>query len=393
MAPLLKLAVNFLLASSRIDNLCPQYGSQWPISDHAEDKTISPLVRSSISLSSVSWGPQRLDVFASGSDGNVKHKYLYDYQWGPSNEGLESLGGYTDSPPTAVSWGSDRLDVFTIGENQSIYHNYWDGSNWQPSLKDWEQLGGDLTFSYALAATSWGENRLDIFGIGPDSDDHNALWHKYWDGSSWNPSDNKLEFLGGDFISEPAAVSWGPDRLDVFAIDRKHNLLHRYWDGSNWISWEILGENFASTPTAVSWGKNRLDVFAVRVNGTSGNLLHKYWDGYQWSDWENFGGNFYSAVSVASWVENRLDIVGLGEDFAYHYKYWDGTQWNPSGTDWYSKGGSFHSAPSLVSWGHNRLDIFGVGSDSNLNHQTWTGEGWYPSANSWETLGGPLNSF
>ena len=389
MAPLLQLVIQILLGSTPTEKLLSPEGTHIQKADQVV-KPLSPLLRSSISLSSISWGFNRLDVYASGlSDKDIQHKYWDGYQWGPSVKELESLGGYTESPPVAVSWGPDRNDIFTNGGDGGIYHKYWDGSGWKPSENDWENLGGKLTWSYALAVTSWASNRLDVFGVGPDGEDQNALWHKYWDGSAWKPDGDKLEHLGGNFISEPAVVSWGPDRIDVFAVDRKRNLLHRYWDGSDWISWEILGTKFASTPTAVSWGKDRLDVFGVLTNGT---LFHKYWDGSQWSGWEDFGGNFDAAVAVTSWGVNRLDIVGLG-DSQYHYKYWDGSQWNPSVSSWYPKNGSFYSAPSLVSWAENRLDIFGVGSDNELTHQTWYGTGWWPSSTTWETLGGPLQSF
>jgi hypothetical protein len=33
----------------------------------------------------------------------------------------------------------------------------------------------------AIAVTSWGSNRLDIFGLGTD----NQMYHKAWDGSAW----------------------------------------------------------------------------------------------------------------------------------------------------------------------------------------------------------------
>lgn len=388
MAPLLQLAIQVLMGSKCTENLNHAESVQIQGSDQA--KTFSPLVRSSISLSSTSWGFNRNDVYGIGSsDGSVQHKYWDGYQWGPSVEKLESLGGFSSSPPAAVSWGPERADIFIVSENQTLLHKYWDGASWKPSEKEWENLGGELTYSYALSVTSWGPHRLDVFGLGPNSKKKNALWHKYWDGSSWKPNGKRLEYLGGDFISEPAVVSWGPGRLDIFAVDRKRNLLHKYFDGGKWVGWEILGEKIASTPTAVSWGVNRLDVFGVRADG---KLYHKYWDGSQWSDWEDFGGRFDATVSVTSWGVDRLDIVGLG-DSQYHYKYWDGNQWNPSVDTWFPKQGNFSSAPSIVSWGENRLDIFGVGNDNELAHQTWYGSGWYPGPDSWETLGGPLQSF
>ncbi len=392
MAPFVNLAIQLLLGVTPItDNRFSTKKPETVQVSHHKVEVSSPVTRSSISLSSVTWGHNRLDVLGSClTHGNVKHKYWDGYQWGPSVAALESLGGFTSSPPAAVSWGKDRFDIFIVGENNGVQHKYWDGTSYKPSEKDWENLGGKISYSYALAATAWAPNRLDIFGIGLDRDEKNALWHKYWDGSSWGPSEADWEHLGGDFISEPAAVSWGPDRIDVFVVDTKRNLLHKFWDGINWNAWEKLGDSFVSTPTAISWGKNRLDVFGVRSDS---QLYHRFWDGSQWSDWEDFGGEFAGAVAATSWAPDRLDVVGLGTDYQYYYKYWDGHQWNPSLDDWYSKNGSFYSAPSLVSWGENRLDIFGIDLDYQLAHQTWYGSGWYPSSDTWETLGGVLQPF
>lgn len=207
MAPLVKLAIQILFGSTYTDlSISPE--ATYPQIPNHEVNELAPLTRSSISLSSVSWGHNRLDVFASGlNDGSVQHKYWDGYQWGPSVKELESLGGSTSSPPIAASWGPNRTDIFIIGQDQGLYHKYWDGFSWSPSQKNWESLGGSLSVSLAIAATSWGPNRLDVFAIGPDDEGKLALWHKYWDGSSWGPSDDKLEHLGGDFISEPAAIS------------------------------------------------------------------------------------------------------------------------------------------------------------------------------------------
>jgi hypothetical protein len=38
----------------------------------------------------------------------------------------------------------------------------------------------------------------------------------------------------------PAASSWGPDRLDVFAMGVDGLAWHRFWDGSRWVEWERL---------------------------------------------------------------------------------------------------------------------------------------------------------
>ena len=52
----------------------------------------------------------------------------------------------------------------------------------------------------------------------------NALYHKYWNGSQWIDWEN----LGGVLTLAPAAVSWGPNRIDVFARGQNQNLIHMY---------------------------------------------------------------------------------------------------------------------------------------------------------------------
>ena len=41
-----------------------------------------------------------------------------------------------------ASWGNNRLDIFALGTNNSMFHKAWDGSAWRPSPTGWEPLGG-----------------------------------------------------------------------------------------------------------------------------------------------------------------------------------------------------------------------------------------------------------
>lgn len=43
---------------------------------------------------------------------------------------------------------------------------------------------------------------------------------------------------------------------------------------ATWSGWESLGGTLTSAPAAVSWGPNRIDVF---VKGTDNALWHKWW--------------------------------------------------------------------------------------------------------------------
>ncbi|HEX4609483.1 MAG TPA: hypothetical protein VH092_14895, partial [Urbifossiella sp.] len=42
----------------------------------------------------------------------------------------ESLDGKVTDPPVAVSWGPNRLDLFARGTDGAVWHKWWDGQNW-----------------------------------------------------------------------------------------------------------------------------------------------------------------------------------------------------------------------------------------------------------------------
>ena len=71
---------------------------------------------------------------------------------------------------------------------------------------------------------------------------------------------------GGIITEEPAVVSWGPRRLDVFARGGDGRLHHWWGDDDRWGGPEPLGRMFADvfngSPHAVSWAAGRLDIFA-----------------------------------------------------------------------------------------------------------------------------------
>ncbi len=75
----------------------------------------------------------------------------------------ESLGGVITTAPAVASWQPNRLDVFAGGTDNSLFHIWWDGQRWS----SWESLGGGLTSS--PAAVSWGPNRIDVFVRGTDN--------------------------------------------------------------------------------------------------------------------------------------------------------------------------------------------------------------------------------
>ncbi len=84
--------------------------------------------------------------------------------------GWEDLGGVILDGPAVASWATNRLDVFATGTNNAMHHKWWDGRAW----RGWESLGGVI--DDAPAAVSWGPNRIDCFARGMD----NHLHHKWY---------------------------------------------------------------------------------------------------------------------------------------------------------------------------------------------------------------------
>jgi hypothetical protein len=114
-----------------------------------------------------------------------------------------------------------------------------------------------------VRAASWGPGRLDLFAVGASS---GALYHKSWNGANWQPSQNgDWENLGGKIIGSPAVVSRGSNRLDVFVVGCDDGALyHKAWDGSEWLpsinDYDRLGGRIVGSPAVASWGPNRLDI-------------------------------------------------------------------------------------------------------------------------------------
>ena len=94
----------------------------------------------------------------------------------------------------------------------------------------------------------------------------------------------KWESRGGDLRCTPTVVSWGPNRLDVLAIDADGNLLHLPF-GNSWGIWaKIGGQRLSSRPAAVSTTPGRIDVVALNFEQQRVHIVHRQPSG--WSTWE-----------------------------------------------------------------------------------------------------------
>ncbi|MGC1378851.1 MAG: hypothetical protein WA821_21645 [Anaerolineales bacterium] len=235
----------------------------------------------------VSWAPGRIDVFSNYPWDVTYHKWYGGGAWGPSGSAWEKLNFRAGS---VVSWGPNRID--TLGGNSAgiFYHHYTNGDGlWWPS-----GVGEDMNYtSYAdPLLLSTGSNRLDIFAI-PTNPPYNTVY-KAWTGSNWTGWTSLGDGVPGQ-CPWVTGVSWGPDRFDIFEVrgGSAPGVYHKGHQSNVWYpsltGWEYVGGEAALNKVEVtSWGPNRLDIFAIRSN--DGSMWHLAWGDSGWwpgvNSWE-----------------------------------------------------------------------------------------------------------
>jgi hypothetical protein len=265
------------------------------------------------SIAAVKTDANTVELFAMGSDGKAYRKSFVrgtgtasDTWTPPQTSAWTKIGGIPGTlrlnpSPAASSWSDKRFDVFATGENGKVYHKFfrgvWNASGPGSEQGDWESLGGSPASTRSMGSpsvVSWGPVRLDIFVNGIDGN----VYHKYF-AAGWGPNNIGADWeslggvpVGARVIGSPAAVSWGPDHLDIFVTGTDGIVYHKSYSAAGWrpggmgAAWEPLGgssspvgERFTGSPAVIVSGPNRIDVFVI--NG-SAKAYHKFRDGNSW---------------------------------------------------------------------------------------------------------------
>src|SRR6266487_3707025 len=191
-------------------------GTGWEGWKSLEGTFISP-------TSAVSWAENQLDLFALGMDHSAWHKGWDGNNW----SGWESLGGILTGAISVVPQANPgfqgiqtdpqkSLDLFVTGTDNAVWHKWWDGASWG----GWESLGGSV-FSVPTVV-SGGLGRLHLFALGADG----TVCHKWRGSTGWGG----WESLGGFIFSASSPIYWGwPSRLDLFALGTESDVWHRWW--------------------------------------------------------------------------------------------------------------------------------------------------------------------
>ena len=181
-----------------------------------------------------------VQVFARGEDGRALHCPLGDGEVDDVRSWTD-LGGRISSDVCAVSdHAAETVHVFARGISGRLFHKWYDGHSWQPGASRWEDLGGQGMGGASAACTPDGSVHLLVTGISA------RPFHKHFDGTRWTDWNS----LGGQVIDTPVVTARRRDeaRIDVFATGISGQAFHKWWDGGAWQpgqhEWSPIGEAF-----------------------------------------------------------------------------------------------------------------------------------------------------
>ncbi len=237
----------------------------------------------------VNVGPIYFNVVATGPDGGVWSNWFNGTSWGANWTSLGKAGKAITLAPASVAAGN-TIAVYVIDSSGRLLAKYgqingsappvW-GSEWQPLTPP-----DPLTVAQngpPTVVVSQPNNQVNVFVTLRDASGNQSVGVASGFGGFVNWS-----LLSGGVLYEPGAVSWGPSRLDVFAVGTNHALYHRYSNdsGQTWNpgnnSWEWLEGNLYTTPQVVSWGAGRLDIFAGGYPNGAAAIDHLAYTGAGW---------------------------------------------------------------------------------------------------------------
>lgn len=311
-------------------------------------------------MAACSWGANRYDVFSFNEKGDVLQLWWDGrWHWSTLDNGFATDPSHVQErflgPLTATSWGPDRIDVFGLGRRGGILQLWWQGG-WH-----WTDLGQAMPAAFPrdaallgpMAATAPGPGRIELFALGANG----KVWRYWFDAHGWHSHDLGNGFASGErFTGTISAASWGPGRVDVFGLGTQGQVLQLWREGDEsaaW-NWSDLRDRFppervriAGPLAATATAPNRIDIFCM---GESGSVRRLFFDS-GWADEEYMPAFPGRVIRVGSPHE-----FGETPDINQWFRY-DARR---------SAVERFTGPLAVASWGGRRIDVFGFGESGNV---------------------------
>lgn len=331
----------------------------------------------------------------------------------PADGGYCAVGRQLSSGPALDIFAASPNGIFQTWYSEANDWNFAPGTTDTLVMQPLAAPNASQKFIHLPSVASWSPDRLDLFVVSADGE----LWHWWVSDENQPQSGWGGESLGhpghGPLVSAPTAVTQQVDKITVFArVGIDGALFACVWDPANGRSWEWFSASsqlgwasepspFALSPAACSWDPSRIDLFAVKGTlAQGGTLQHTWqqdfpgspdWHPAYWEEVPSTFGTTSSPVSV-SWLDQQqvqqISAVYCGltgiEGTSVGITRWLGDHWATDNV--YVQGDSTIAVagfPALASWAPGRLDAFWWRSDYTLQHY-WSitgGDQWEPPEN------------
>jgi hypothetical protein len=268
-----------------------------------------------------------------------------------------------------------------------------------------------VRFQKSPAATSWGPNRLDVFGLGTDG----VIYHVASNSGAlnWEPLPGPGLPTTQFFLYSPDAVSWGAGNLQVWATIKgagiPPGLVMKSFDlGGSWTAWQTitlpnnaLPVSKVAVASAMATGiagsfraaAHVHIVNAVYLDGNQKLRLGTYFDGSGmiWNSSaftpqsNHVNINPVGDPEIAISAPGRIDVFvrdAGGTFYDCPGNQYDFANTSPQCTSWGNSAvGGFTSNPGVVGMGDNRLMVVGTAAGGPNNQSNTAYEAFLNNGN------------
>lgn len=310
--------------------------------------------------------------------------------------------GQPNGQLAAVSRASGKLDIFSTGTDGKTYTAAWESARANGQWRGWWNiLGGAIPPGGSVSAVSRRTDHLDVFLVSNDGGIYTASWNPGMANQQWQGW-SRIGALKAKPGTRVAAVSRGPDKLDIFVAGEDGKTYTAAWDkaqaNGQWRGWwNILGGAVPSggTVSVIARRPEQLDIFLV---SNDGGVYTASWNrnvaNQQWQGWWRIGGAVATPgapVSVVSRSPDKLDIFVAGKDGKTYTAAWDANQANGQWRGWWNILSGFlpaGSAIAAVARDPGKLSLFITSNDGAIYTAAWDRDVANQQWQGWWKIGG-----